>query len=355
MPLKQFDPQTKKKRIIAVAAGKGGVGKSTVALNLALALQRRGLRIALLDADLYGPSLRRMLPEGVLPKQNGPTLLPAETVGIKFLSMAFFQRDDEATAVRAPIANRLIQQMVTQVDWGEPDLLIIDFPPGTGDIHLTLAQNVLFDGALMITTPQELACADVRKAMELFDRVDIPLIGIVENMSYWQNPSSHELFEPFGRGGGERLAAEKGIPLLARIPIDPLLSESADSNALLFDLEKQHPSPAANAFRQLTRDFLEALDKISTPLPPPRCAQIDARTLGLAWEGTPQIALTAQTIQANCPCAGCSKKAHTPSSDVAFTSIERVGRYALRFQFSEGCSDGIYTFKSLQSLTPPQK
>ena len=202
--------------IIAVAAGKGGVGKSSITVHLALALARAGHSVGVLDADLYGPSLRCMLPEDRLPGQKGPSLIPARSQGISVLSMAHFRRDNEATAVRAPIANKVVQQFLTQVEWGSIDFLLIDFPPGTGDIQLTLAQGARISGALMVTTPQQVAVLDVRKAMSLFNDVQVPIIGVVENMSYYEEASG-ERVALFGEGGGALLAQEVGVPFLGKI------------------------------------------------------------------------------------------------------------------------------------------
>jgi ATP-binding protein involved in chromosome partitioning len=163
--------------VIAIAAGKGGVGKSTVTVNLALALSLAGYKVGILDADLYGPSLRRMLPEDQLPQQKGPTIVPAICQGIRVISMAYFRQDNLATAVRAPIANSLISQFLDQVEWGPLDYLLIDFPPGTGDIQLTLSQKAKLTGAVMVTTPQQVAIMDVRKAMHLFSQVRGPCFG----------------------------------------------------------------------------------------------------------------------------------------------------------------------------------
>lgn len=214
--------------IIAVAAGKGGVGKSSTTVHLALALARAGHKVGVMDTDLYGPSLRRMLPEDHLPTQRGPSLVPAQCKGIAMISMAFFRPENEASAVRAPIANRVIQQFLTQVEWGPLDYLLIDFPPGTGDIQLTLAQGANISAALMVTTPQQVAVMDVRKAMGLFRDVQVPILGIVENMSYYQDELGNRI-ELFGRGGGEGLATESGVPFLGQIPVDPRISLQGDS------------------------------------------------------------------------------------------------------------------------------
>lgn len=263
MPLKMYQSNDKPSRpnpvrpthTIAIAAGKGGVGKSSVTVNLAIALKRAGYAVGVLDADIYGPSIRRMLPEDVIPTQKGEFITPAISKGIRIISMAYFRQAHEATAVRAPIANGVISQFLKNVDWGHLDFLLIDFPPGTGDIQLTLSQQANLTGALMVTTPQEIALMDVRKAIHLFDQVNIPIIGILENMSYFQADSNQTKHYVFGRGGGERLANEIGAPFLGQIPIDPEICRCGDEGAPL-GLEGGILSPGAKAFNQLAENFV---------------------------------------------------------------------------------------------------
>ena len=226
MPLKMYTPHegstaSSTRSVIAIAAGKGGVGKSTVTVNLGLALKQLGYKVGIMDTDIYGPSVRKMLPEDRMPLQRGSVIIPALCDGIKMISMAYFRKEHEAAVVRAPIANGIISQFIKNVDWGTLDYLLIDFPPGTGDVQLTLSQQANLTGALMVTTPQEVAVMDVRKAMHMFAQVKVPLIGVVENMSYYRHPKDGEIVHLFGQGGGERLARESGIPFLGAIPIDP--------------------------------------------------------------------------------------------------------------------------------------
>jgi len=274
MSLKMFQPPEKQERrstirathIIAIAAGKGGVGKSSVTVNLAIALKRAGYAVGVMDADIYGPSIRRMLPENTMPSQKGETITPALSNGIRVISMAYFRQANEATAVRAPIANGVISQFIKNVDWGPLDFLLIDFPPGTGDIQLTLSQQANLTGALMVTTPQEVAIMDVRKAVHLFDQVNVPIIGIVENMSYFQSNTNQERHYLFGQGGGERLSSEIGVPFLGNIPIDPEICRCGDEGQPL-SIQGADLSPAAQAFAQLAENFVAhvtALQRISS-------------------------------------------------------------------------------------------
>lgn len=271
MPLKMFQPNNKTpvsaiKNVIAIAAGKGGVGKSTVAVNLALALQRSGYAVGLMDTDIYGPSIRKMLPEDILPGQAGEIIIPAVCQGIKMISMAYFRKEHEAAAVRAPIANGIVIQFVKKVQWGGLDFLLIDFPPGTGDIQLTLAQQAHLNGAVLVTTPQEVALLDVRKAANLFNQVKVPIIGVVENMSYYQANGKDERMYLFGRGGGERLAGEIGVPLLGCIPVDSTISRCGDEGKSLF-LENKSLSLGAQAFSELMKTFLNQIINMKRETP----------------------------------------------------------------------------------------
>lgn len=261
MPLKMFtktptEPLSAITYVIAVAAGKGGVGKSSVTVNLAHALKRAGYAVGVMDTDLYGPSIRRMLPEDVLPSQRGDTIIPALCQGIRMISMAYFRKENEAMAVRAPIANGVISQFIKHVDWGPLDFLLIDFPPGTGDIQLTLSQQANLTGALLVTTPQEVALMDVRKAAHLFNQVNIPIIGIVENMSYYLHPPTNEKIYLFGKGGGERLALEVGAPFLGSIPIDPEICRRGDEGQTLFIEGDRQPAAAAQALIELAEGLV---------------------------------------------------------------------------------------------------
>lgn len=257
MPLpmyqKQVPPQIK--HVIAIAAGKGGVGKSSVTVNLALALQKLGLTVGIMDTDIYGPSIRKMLPEDRLPSQKGQEILPALCRGIRMISMAYFRKENEASVVRAPIANGVITQFIKNVIWGDLDYLLIDFPPGTGDVQLTLSQQANISGAVMVTTPQEVAILDVRKAMHMFEQVKVPIIGVVENMSYYFHQASAETIYLFGKGGGERLARDQGVPFLGSIPIDPLISRSCDSGESIFEHQESHH--IAQVFTTLAKQLIQ--------------------------------------------------------------------------------------------------
>ena len=217
------------KNIIAVASGKGGVGKSTVSANLAVALASQGLKVGLCDCDLYGPSVAHMF--GVsnrnLSSDENDNIIPIVAHGIKLMSMGFLLSDSSPVIVRGPLANRYTQQFLKQVAWGELDVLILDLPPGTGDIQLTIVQSVALTGSVIVTTPQEVALIDARKAVTMFAKVNVPILGVIENMS-WFECDRGTRYPIFGKGGGQREAKRIKVPLLAEIPINPSTCEHSD-------------------------------------------------------------------------------------------------------------------------------
>ncbi len=229
------------KNTIAVASGKGGVGKSTVAVNLAVALAKDGAKVGLIDADIYGPSIPLML--GITGKpqvyQNQKTMkiIPLESHGIKLISIGVFVDDNAPVIWRGPMASGAVKQFLSDVDWGELDYLIFDMPPGTGDIQLTLVQTVPLTGGVIVTTPQEVSLIDARKAVKMFARVNVPILGIVENMSYFIAPDTGKKYDIFGIGGGSKMAEESNVPFLGGIPIDPRIRMGGDSGVpIVYDM-----------------------------------------------------------------------------------------------------------------------
>jgi ATP-binding protein involved in chromosome partitioning len=219
------------KNVIAVAAGKGGVGKSTVAVNMALALARHGAKVGLLDADVFGPSIPTMLgaPEVPASASKESRIIPAIHQGLKVISVGFFVDKDEAVVWRGPMVHRLLQQFLGDVEWGELDYLVCDLPPGTGDVQLSLSQLIPIAGAVMVTTPQEVSIIDVVKGIAMFEKVEIPILGIVENMSFYTCPACGHHDEIFSHGGGKRLAHEIGAPFFGEIPIDTRIRFGGDT------------------------------------------------------------------------------------------------------------------------------
>jgi ATP-binding protein involved in chromosome partitioning len=219
------------KNIIAVAAGKGGVGKSTVATNLALALRQHGAVVGLLDADVYGPSVPTMLGEPDVPpgQEVGKKITPSVHWGVKVISVGFFVERDGAVVWRGPMIHKLLQQFIEDVDWGTIDYLVIDLPPGTGDAQLSLSQLIPITGSVVVTTPQEISLIDVVKAVSMFKKVEIPILGVVENMSYYVCPACGHNDEIFSRGGGKKLAKELGTVFLGEVPIDAKVRHGGDS------------------------------------------------------------------------------------------------------------------------------
>jgi ATP-binding protein involved in chromosome partitioning len=221
------------KYTIAVASGKGGVGKSTVAVNLALALSKLGFKVGLLDADIYGPSIPLMMgieskPQ-IYQKEGTNKMVPLENYGIKLMSIGFLIDDENPVIWRGPMASGALKQFMSDVDWGELDYLVYDLPPGTGDIQLTLVQTIPLTGAIIVTTPQEVSLIDAKKGLKMFEKVNVPVYGIIENMSYFIAPDTGNRYDIFGSGGGENLAKKLGATFLGGIPIDPRIREGGDS------------------------------------------------------------------------------------------------------------------------------
>ncbi|MCE8038395.1 iron-sulfur cluster carrier protein ApbC [Halomonas sp. MCCC 1A11062] len=248
------------KHIVAVASGKGGVGKSTVTVNLALAMVAEGYRVGILDADIHGPSQAQMLgvPEGVRPQQAGENKFrPLETHGVQAMSMAFMVDTREPMVWRGPMVAGAFQQLLTQTAWDDLDVLFIDMPPGTGDIQLTLAQKVPVDGAVIVTTPQDIALLDARKGIEMFRKVNVPVLGVVENMSLHVCSQCGHAEPIFGEGGGERIAGEYETKVLGRLPLALSIREQADGG---------RPTVVAEPEGEVTATFRDMARQIAAEL-----------------------------------------------------------------------------------------
>jgi ATP-binding protein involved in chromosome partitioning len=238
-------------KVLAISSGKGGVGKSTVSANLAAALAREGYRVGLMDADIYGPNIPRMFGRNDKPEVQGGKIQPLEAHGVKLMSLGFIVERDAPAIWRGPIIMKIIGQFLRDVAWGELDYFLVDLPPGTGDAQLSLTQIVRLHGAVIVTTPQEMAVGDSLRGAKMFERVGVGVVGIVENMSYFVCPHCHTRSEVFLAGGGARLAAELGVPLLGQVPLQAGMAELADRGEPI--VVSQPDSPAGVALRDLAR------------------------------------------------------------------------------------------------------
>ncbi len=263
------------KNIIAIASGKGGVGKSTLAANLAVALAEDGARVGLVDTDIYGPSVPTMFGlEGVRPRVNEQKLIvPVEKFGVRLLSMGFLVDERQAVIWRGPMVSSAVRQFLGQADWGELDYLVLDLPPGTGDIQLTIVQTVPLTGAVIISTPQKVALADARKGVTMFEKVNVPVLGIVENMSYFSPPDLPDRkYYLFGREGAKRLAEELDVPFLGEIPIEEAVREKSDDGKPIVLAAPE--SASAQAFREIARRMAQQISIRNAELPPTQKVEI---------------------------------------------------------------------------------
>src|SRR5690242_17453036 len=244
-------------KVLAVSSGKGGVGKSTVSVNVAVALARGGHRVGLMDADIYGPNIPRMMGADAKPEVQGGKIQPLEAHGVKLMSLGLIVERDAPAIWRGPIIMKVIQQFVRDVDWGELDYFLVDLPPGTGDAQLSLAQTVPIRAAIIVTTPQEVAVGDSLRGAKMFERVGVPVLGVVENMSYYVCPHCGERSEIFLAGGGTRLADELGVPLLGQVPLQARMPDLADVGKPIVIAEPG--SPAAQALDAVARRVTDSL------------------------------------------------------------------------------------------------
>jgi ATP-binding protein involved in chromosome partitioning len=250
-------------KIIAVSSGKGGVGKSTVAVNLAVSLARNGSKVGLMDADIYGPNLPRMMGVNEPPVVIGERIVPLEAHGVKIMSVGFLIDREQPAIWRGPIIMKIIGQFLRDVAWGQLDYLIVDMPPGTGDAQLSLVQTTRLAGALIVTTPQEVAVGDALRGVRMFERVDVPVLGIVENMSWLECTHCGKPMALFGEGGGERLAAEVQLPLLGQVPLFPPVMKGGDTGLPIVVAEPE--SGAARALVAISRLVVERLAEVGEP------------------------------------------------------------------------------------------
>ena len=371
------------RRMIAVSSGKGGVGKSTVTVNLAVAMARAGLSVGIVDADIYGPSVPGMLGiPGNAPPAMGKDgrVVPASAHGVKVISMAMLTDDDRPSILRGPMVSKYLRMFVGQVAWGDLDVLLLDLPPGTGDIQLTLAQSFPLDGAIVVSTPQDVSLRIARRGLRMMEQVKVPIVGVIENMSGFTCPSCGEVTHIFHQGGGEAIAADLGVAFLGKVPLDPAVVDSGDDGV---PLVVSHPdSPAAQAYAAIAA--LLAGGETATggvtlpfdwtvatgagkpaPVAPdggtqhlPASLDFDAAGLHLLWADGERRVIPARDLRIACPCAACrdemtGRPLLDPASvplNVAPTRIWSVGNYALGMTFSDGHGSGIYSFSLLRQM-----
>ena len=261
---KQKDQHTevdKQARVmVAIASGKGGVGKTTVAVNLAVALAENGSRVGLMDADVYGPNCHIMMGVDGIPKARNKKMLPPERYGVKVMSMGFLVKPGQPLIWRGPMLHSAVRQLVTDVEWGDLDYLVIDLPPGTGDAQLSLAQTVPLTGGIIVTLPQAVSLADARRGLEMFRQLNVPILGVIENMSYLSMPDGTKV-DVFGQGGGRHLAEESSVPFIGEIPMDPEVRVGGDQGS---PIVVSHPaSTAASAIRDMAHELEKSTALIS--------------------------------------------------------------------------------------------
>jgi ATP-binding protein involved in chromosome partitioning len=353
------------RHLIAVGSGKGGVGKSTVTTNLAVALQRMGAKVALLDADIYGPSQPRLL--GAVDQKadlSQDVLRPLERHGVGFISVSLLMDKEAPVVWRAPMAVKMLQQFVMNVAWGDLDYLLIDLPPGTGDVQLSIAQGVPLTGSVVVTTPQDVALGVAKKGLQMFQQVKVPILGVIENMSGFVCTKCGEANDLFKKGGGVLLAKDAGVPFLGAIPLDGEVVRSGDDGTPV----ALGDGSAAKAFIEAARALERAVAASQAGAVEPPEAVLVEGALALTWSDGRRSSLAARALRLACACAACveettGRKILDPGRvplDVKILGVTPVGRYGLGLAFSDGHNTGIYTFDKLAALdresqgpTPP--
>jgi ATP-binding protein involved in chromosome partitioning len=345
------------KHMIAVASGKGGVGKSTVAVNLALGLQASGLKVGVLDADIYGPSQPRLLGLTGKPELAGPNRLrPMRAYGLEAMSMGFLVEEDTPIVWRGPMVVSALTQMLRDVAWSELDALIIDMPPGTGDVQLSMAQQVPLSGAVIVCTPQDLALIDARKGLSMFRKVDVPVLGIIENMSTFICPKCGERTDIFGHGGAKREAEKLGLPFLGGVPLDMEIRVRSDEGRPIAATDPD--GPHARVFREIAANMWAALQgEAGARLAPPEL-EIGGggAELRVSFAGAPPFTLTAEMLRVMSPSA--EVQGHSPEQrvtigrkrNVKIADLRPVGNYAVRIVFDDGHDTGLFAWSYLQTL-----
>jgi ATP-binding protein involved in chromosome partitioning len=355
--------------VIVVGSGKGGVGKSTSSVNLAMALKKLGHSVGLMDADIYGPSVPTMLgkhfPRGadaLQPEMKDNQIIPFDMQGVKVISLGLLIGRDQPTVWRAPMATKMIQQFLLGVHWGELDFLIIDLPPGTGDIQLTLSQQSNLTGAIVVTTPQAVAIDIAKKGLLMFQHVGVPILGLIETMSGFGCSECGTVTSIFGEGGAKKLSAETSVPLLGQIPLDAALVRACDEGEPI--VMRDPASPSAKAYMAAAAKIVGAIEAQSgvgqdvVPLAVEPIPGNGAHKLAVYWSDGQKYTYTARALRFACPCAVCvdefsgERKIQLDSipQDIALEKALPVGRYGVNLVWSDKHSTGIYTYKYLREL-----
>jgi ATP-binding protein involved in chromosome partitioning len=352
-------PISKVQHIIAIGSGKGGVGKSTTAVNLAVALAKMGHKVGLMDADIYGPSVPKIIGTKEAPTQKpGEKVIPPEAYGIKCMSMGLLG-GDTPVIWRGPMASKAVSQFLSEVEWGELDYLLIDLPPGTGDIQITLAQAVKLSGAVIVMTPQGLATQIAKRGLQMFQQVRVPVLGIIENMSEFICPHCNKGSHIFSSGGGKEVSESLHVPLLGSIPLDGKLVDESDQGTPV--IISRPESELAQKYFQIAKNLLQelhSLDKRSDKVPVQIVhlePNIKGHLLKISWNNGKQSLATFKDLRYLCPCASCvdegtgkriiTKEAVDPN--ISPLRIESVGNYAVRFHWSDGHNTGLYSYEYL--------
>jgi len=351
----------KVKNIIPVASGKGGVGKSTVSANLALALAKTGAKVGIMDADVYGPSIPTILGITEKPLSVGNRILPVEKYGIKIISMGFFVPANDAVIWRGPMLHKMVQDFLGTVDWGELDYLIVDLPPGTGDIQLSLCQTIPITGAVIVSTPQDVAWNVAQKAIAMFNKLNAPVLGVIENMSSYVCSHCGQKDEIFGTGGAKRAAGRLGIPFLGEIPLVTSIRSTADKGDPIVHSDPGHPSAQSmiKIAEKLAGQVKTIGEREATKIFPVKINPPGEPEITIQWNDGKKSVFNPKELRLHCPCAACvnemtGQRTLRPESipqEVRSAGINIVGHYALNFQWSDGHNTGLYGFELLRKLS----
>jgi ATP-binding protein involved in chromosome partitioning len=359
--------------VIVVGSGKGGVGKSTSSVNLAMALKKLGYAVGLMDADIYGPSVPTMLgkhlprtADAMQPEMDENQIVPFDLQGLKVISLGLLIGRDQPTVWRAPMATKMINQFLLGVKWGELDFLIVDLPPGTGDIQLTLSQQSNISGAIVVTTPQQVAIDIARKGLLMFRHVGVPILGLIETMSGFACGECGATTSIFGEGGALRLSKEDSVPLLGQIPVDAALVRACDEGEPI--VVRDPKSPSAQAYMQAAARIVSTVEAQAgaeerdvVPLavePMPAAVEGGNHKLAIYWSDGQKFVYGAKQLRFMCPCAVCvdefsGERKITESSvpaDIALEKALPVGRYGVNLVWNDKHSTGIYTYRYLREL-----